>query len=98
MHARVSRFAGLPPEKIDTVLEEFQRDQLPAIEAMPGFKGVVVMVDRTDGKALAITYWETEGDLHNTDKLAKAARDAAVETGGPDREPMVERHEVIFEK
>jgi len=98
MYARVSRFAGLPPERIDPILTEFQDEQLPAIEQQPGFKGAVVMVDRAEGKATAITYWETMEDLRATDKLAAAARDAAVETAGPVREPIVERFEVLLER
>ena len=98
MYARMSRFAGLPPERIDETLQGFEQGQLPAIEQQSGYKGVLVLVDRGEGKAAAITFWETMGDLRATDRLADQAREAARETAQPAREPMVDRYEVVLQK
>jgi heme-degrading monooxygenase HmoA len=62
MHVRLSRFAGLPPERIDATIEEFREQQLPELEEQAGFKGVVVMLNRGTGQAAALTFWETEAD------------------------------------
>ena len=98
MWARLSRFAGLPPERIDQAIREFTEEQLPAFEQLPGFEGVAVMVDRSAGKAAAITYWASQEALKQSDKLADRARDQAVQTAQPAREPIVDRYEVAFER
>lgn len=98
MYARISRFGGLPPERITDTLREFEEGQLPQIEQMDGFKGALVGVDRGEGKAVAITLWESEKDLTASDKLADEARDAAVASARPEREPIVDRYEVLLQR
>jgi heme-degrading monooxygenase HmoA len=98
MHARLSRFAGLPPERIDQTIAEFEEQALPGLEQQSGFKGIVVLVDRSSGKAAAMTFWETEADLRASDKAADQARRQAVETAQPEREPIVDRFEVVLQK
>jgi heme-degrading monooxygenase HmoA len=98
MWARLSRFAGLPPERIDQALRDFEREQVPAFEQLKGFEGVAVMVDRGAGKAAAITYWATQDDMRESDKLADQARAQAIETAQPRREPIVDHYEVVLQK
>jgi|SRR5215207_3985714 len=98
MWARLSRFAGLPPERIDQALREFEQEQLPAFEQLHGFEGVTVMVDRNAGKAAAITYWESQHDMRESDKLADRARAQAVQTAQPTREPIIDHYEVVMSK
>ena len=98
MYARLSRFAGLPPERIDQTLREFEEGQLPQMEKLDGFKGVMVGVDRSEGKAVAITFWETPQSLRMSDKLADEARQAAMASAQPSREPIVDRYEVIIQR
>jgi heme-degrading monooxygenase HmoA len=98
MWVRMSRFAGLPPERIDQTIRDFEEGQLPALEQQQGFQGVLVGVDRGEGKAAAMTFWETRESLTASDKLADRAREAAVATAQPDREPIVDRYEVVLEK
>src|SRR3954468_19714346 len=97
MFARMSRFAGLPPERIDQTIQEFQEGPLAAMEQQPGYKGVMVGLDRTEGKAIAITFWESSENLRQTDRLADEARQAALDAVNPSREPIVDRYEVILE-
>jgi heme-degrading monooxygenase HmoA len=96
MHARLSRFAGLPPEKVGETLDEFKEQELPNLEKQSGFRGVTVLVDYSSGKAAAITFWETERDLHNSERAGEQARATAVATAGPAREPVVDRYEVVL--
>lgn len=98
MYARLSRFAGLPPERMDDTLREFEQGQLPQLEQLEGFKGVVVGLDRGEGKAVAITFWETRENLRASDRLADQARDAAMESTQPSREPIVDRYEVVLQR
>ena len=100
MYARMSRIAGLPPERIEQAREYFERQELPALEQQGGYQGVLVMVDRGDGRATAITFWETLDDLKASDRAADQARGATMEQASsePSREPVVERYEVLIQK
>ena len=98
MYARLSRFAGLPPERMDSTLRDFEQGQLRQLEQLEGFEGVVVGLDRSEGKAVAITFWDTRESLRASDKLADQARDAAVESTQPSREPIVDRYEVVLQR
>jgi hypothetical protein len=98
MYARLSRFAGLPPERIDQTVREFEQGQLPHFEKAEGYKGVIVGVDREEGKAMAITFWETRQDLRASDKLADQAREVAMSSAQPSREPIVDRYELVIQR
>jgi heme-degrading monooxygenase HmoA len=98
MHARLSRFAGLPPERLDQTVDEFREQQLPELERQAGYKGVVVMLNRSSGQAAALSFWESEADLRASEKLAARAREAAIATAQPEREPIVDSYEVVIRK
>jgi heme-degrading monooxygenase HmoA len=101
MYARLSRFAGLPPERIDETLTAFEQNALPTFEQMSGYKGVLVAVNQAEGKAAAITFWETRDDMRESDKLADQARAAALEQASgsePTREPIVDHYEVVLQR
>jgi heme-degrading monooxygenase HmoA len=98
MYARLSRFAGLPPERIEQTIRDFQEGPLAQLAQLDGFGGAQVMIDRAEGKAAAITYWETLEALRASDRLADQARKQAIETGQPSREPIVDRYEVVVER
>ena len=98
MYARLSRFAGLPTERIDQTVREFEQQELPNLEQQQGFEGVVVMVDRGEGKAAAMTFWESLDDLRASDRIADRAREAAVATAQPSREPIIDRYEVVLRR
>jgi hypothetical protein len=95
---RLRRFAGLPPERIDDTIEEFREQQLPELEGQARFKRVLVMLNRGIGQAAALTFWENEADLHASEKVASRAREAAVASAQPAREPIVDRYEVVLQR
>ncbi len=98
MWARLTRFVGLGPERIAQAVQEFEEQQLPAIEQLPGFEGVYVMVDNRGGIAAALTLWETQEGLKNSETLAQQAREAAIQTAGPERPPLIDQFEVVLQK
>jgi len=98
MHIRLSRFAGLDPERIDETLQQFQEQELPNLEQQKGFGGITVGVNRRSGQAVAVALWETEGDMRESEKVADQARERAVATAKPERDPIVDHYEVIFRK
>jgi hypothetical protein len=100
MYARMTRFAGLTPERIDDTLHQFQEQMLPEIERQPGYQGVIVMVNRLGGVAAAFTLWATEEDMKRSEELGMRAREQAVEMAqpGPRRDPLVDRYEVLLQR
>ena len=98
MHARVSRFAGLNPERVDATVRQFEEEALGELERQPGFRGITVGVNRKAGQAVAITLWETEADMKHSEELAIRARERAVATAGPSREPVVDAYDVVVHK
>jgi len=99
MHARVSRFAGLDPERVEATVEEFRTGALEQLKAQPGFSGITVGVNRASGQAIAITLYASEREMRESEKLAAQARAQAVETGttGPSREPVVDHYEIVIQ-
>ena len=98
MHARLSRFAGLNPERVDATVQQFEAEALADLEQQPGFRGITVGVNRKSGQAVAITLWETEADMRQSEELAIKARERAVATAGPSRQPVVDVYEVVVHK
>jgi hypothetical protein len=98
MHARVTTFPGLAPERIKATLEEFKENHLPRLEQAPGYRGMWAGVDFTGGRAIAVTFWESLDALHGTDALADEVRAAAVTAAGVDRErpAITDRYEVVL--
>jgi heme-degrading monooxygenase HmoA len=97
MHARVTTFPGLAPERIKATVEEFKEQHLPQLELAEGYRGCWVGVDFTGGRAIAVTFWDTMDAIHATDQLASQARAAAVTRAGVDRErpTVIDRYEIV---
>jgi heme-degrading monooxygenase HmoA len=98
MYVRLSRFAGLDPERIEETTRQFEDESLDALAQQPGFRGITVGVNRRSGKAVAVTMWETEADMRESEKVADTAREQAVATAKPEREPIVDDYEVIVNR
>jgi heme-degrading monooxygenase HmoA len=98
MYARLSRFAGLPAERIEETIREFEQDYLPAIEQAPGFEGIVLGVDWNAGKAAAVSFWESREALQASDRAATQARQAAIDRTEPERDPVVDNYEVVLQR
>ncbi|MEX2193921.1 MAG: antibiotic biosynthesis monooxygenase [Thermoleophilaceae bacterium] len=98
MYTRLTRLIGLPPERIQATLQHFEEQDLPAVEQMPGYRGLTVGVDEQGGKAFVITLWETREEMLASEKRAAEARDTAVSTLDPDRPPIVDHFEVRLQK
>jgi hypothetical protein len=97
MHARVTTFPGLAPERIKATVEEFKEQHLPQLEQAEGYCGCWVGVDFMGGRAIAVTFWDTIDAIHATDQLASQARAAAVTRAGVDRErpTVIDRYEIV---
>ena len=61
MHARVT-IAQYHPGKADEGMQLYRESILPAARQQRGFKGALGLLDRSTGKGMSITLWETEAD------------------------------------
>jgi heme-degrading monooxygenase HmoA len=67
---------------------------LPSVRLMDGFKGALLLGDRESGRALYLTFWETEEAMRRSEEGAAILRDDSAEA--LEAEPIpVERYEVL---
>lgn len=98
MHARVATYHGADAAGVDHLLSEAgprlvdQVDSPP--EGLDGIREMMLLVDRESGRALAITFFETEDDLRRGDAVLEGtpmSQAGGVRTG-------VERYEVALRR
>jgi heme-degrading monooxygenase HmoA len=92
MFARVSTLHG-PPDLLEASLGVIRQEVLPAFRERPGFKGILSLVNPERGASITISLWQSEADMHASDKEAQSLRAAAAEAGD-DQILSVERYEV----
>ncbi|HVR80244.1 MAG TPA: hypothetical protein VMS99_17870 [Acidimicrobiia bacterium] len=91
MFARVSTYQ----ETEDSIAESVRRTPAAVQKArsMSGFKGVYSLVDRSSGKSMTITLWETEEAMRESEEAANQLRDDEAAATGANI-VSVERYEV----
>jgi hypothetical protein len=95
MHARVTTLKGTPGD-VDAGIENFNTNVAPF--AREQGKGSILLVDRQSGEAIAITLWEDEHALRESEEAANALRADAADQMGASDTPVVGRYEVaVFE-
>ncbi len=83
------------PERLDNMTHEIREHVMPALRRQPGFAGTLVLVERSSGKVLAVSLWESEQAMNATEEVAYWLRIFSSEAaGGMVRD--VERYEVVF--
>ncbi len=78
MYARMTKFVGLAPERIEATVREFEQNALSDLEQMAGFSGVTVLVDPDQGTAAALTFWDSKEAMKQSEQTALAAREQAI--------------------
>jgi len=70
MYARVL-FTQVQPEQTSETIQLYRESVVPEQRKQHGFKGVMLLNDRTTGKGISITFWETEDDLKASDQTSQ---------------------------
>ena len=96
MHARLTTLQ-MDPGKIDDAVAGLEQNDIPMFKELDGFKGFSLMVDRSSGKCIGLSYWESEEAMKASEEAVKEARAGAAERGGASGEPEVERFEVAID-
>ena len=75
MYARVTT-TQLSPYRLDESIHIAREQIVPAARQQSGFKGYLMLVDRSTGKGITITLWEGEEDRDVTSPNSSYYRDA----------------------
>ena len=85
------------PDRLDDVVAQLRDSQIPRYKDQQGYKGFTVLGDRSSGKVIGISFWETQEDLEASEELGRQARADAAQTGGAQSEPLRETFEVLLD-
>ena len=94
MHARVTRIEG-SAARLDEMTRQFEERTVPVLEGLEGYKGYVLLGDRGNGTAMAVTYWESKEAMGASEDAVTEERERAAESAEASAGPMVERYEVV---
>jgi heme-degrading monooxygenase HmoA len=85
MNARIGR-VEFQTDKADDVVSHVRENIVPRYEETDGFKGFTLLLDRSRGEGIGISFWESEDAMRASDELGDQARAGAAEAGsGSDR-------------
>ena len=85
------------PDRIDDVVANLRDETIPRYREQSGYKGFTVLADRSSGKVVGISFWESQADLEASEELAAQARGSAAETGQAQAEPVRDAYEVLLD-
>jgi len=83
-----------PPDRVDELQREVQGRVLPIISNQKGFRSVVTAVNRTKGKVLAGSSWETAADREASEVALASIRQELMATAGSTM--LVENYDIVF--
>ena len=85
MYARSTSIQG-QPSSIDAGIAHTRDSVMPALEGIDGCVGLSLMVDRTSGRCIVTSSWESEEAMRASEDAVRPIRDRAVELLGGSRE------------
>lgn len=94
MHARVTRLEA-SADRLDEMVGQFEAHTIAVLEGLDGYKGYILLGDRTGGLAMAVTYWESESALQASEEAVASERERATQAAEAASGPTVERYEVV---
>jgi heme-degrading monooxygenase HmoA len=91
---RQNTVAGTP-ERIDNAIKFMEKQALPLLRTLKGYRALLMNVDRMTGRTTVATVWDTRADLEASEaKVSGLRRDAAAAAGAAD--VKVEIFETVF--
>lgn len=97
MYARVTT-TQFSPYRLEESIHIAREQIVPAAQQQTGFKGYLMLVDRSTGKGITITLWEGEDDRDVTGPNSSYYRDAIGKVVPLlEAAPMVEDLEIVIQ-
>ena len=97
MYARHVTVHG-SPDKVDAGIATLRDQVLPVLRECAGFKGQLLLVDRTKGEAIGISLWDNEQNMLDSEEKVRAVRQQTADEVGASTAPEVSLYELpIFE-
>ncbi|MEO3761605.1 antibiotic biosynthesis monooxygenase [Mycobacterium sp. B14F4] len=81
MYARSTTIQA-QPSSIDAGIAHMRDSVMPALESIDGCIGLSLLVDRTSGRCIATSSWESEEAMRASEESIRAVRDRAAELFG----------------
>ena len=81
MYARSTTIQG-QPSSIDAGIAHARDSVMPALEGIDGCVGLSLLVDRTSGRCIVTTSWESEEAMRASEESIRPIRDQAAELFG----------------
>jgi heme-degrading monooxygenase HmoA len=95
MYARVIT-VQYQPGKLDEGEHLYRESVVPEARRLRGFQGIMALVDRSSGKAISISLWQTEADLQaSAPNSANAQAQLGKFTSLWASAPTIETYEVV---
>ena len=87
--------AHVPPDRIDDVVRFVREQALPALKAQQGFRAALTAVNRTSGRAISTSVWDSAANLEASESAIAPLRSQATTMGGA-QPANVSRYEVLL--
>jgi hypothetical protein len=81
MYAR-STTVHADPQRIDDGIAHIRDQVMPAVQSMPGCMGLSMLCDRTSGRCIVTTSWDSEESMSASREAVRAMREQAVDVMG----------------
>ena len=78
MYAR-STTVHADPQRIDEGIANVRDEVMPAVQSMPGCMGLSMLVDRTTGRCIVTTSWDSEESMSASREAVRAMREQATD-------------------
>ena len=85
------------PEQSDAGLQIFREQLLPWLRDASGYRGLIRLVDRTNGKTLVISLWADEQALEASTRAGEQLAELTAENVGATRLALEQYEATIFD-
>ena len=67
MFARIATFEGIDAGTSEDVMERVRDRAISILEGMPGWRGGMQLIDRTGGRVMTISFFDTEENMQEAE-------------------------------
>lgn len=95
-HARLSVWNGVRPSLISDAMAGFEAEQLPMLDRINGFSGLVVGANFLLGNTVSVSFWSSAAALNESLEWERGARASVEQAGVTARSLFADSYEVVL--